>query len=1160
MRGKILLFWILLAALALPLGAEPSWVNYQAARLVIGQTSFTRQNPTSSRTAIGGVGGVAVDGQNLFIADGNRVGSFPVNNRVLIYKNLSSFLPEPHEALPQDSACPACVGLPDTVLGQTNFETFTAAAGAGMQNAAAVACDGFHLVVADTDNNRVLIWRGLPATNGQQADVVVGQPDFATRLPNTSRAGLRGPQGVWLDGGRLFIADTQNSRVLIYNSIPPSNGANADIVLGQKDFDTRPSPDLTQSNIMTTSSSMLDPVSVTVKDGRMFVTDLGFNRVLIFRTVPASNAAPADVVIGQLNMEGNTPNNSSELCDPTGEKDEEGKDIYPQRCDATLSFPRFALSDGARLYVADGGNDRILIFNQIPTVNGAPADVVLGQPDFESLVESEGPESVRSATSLAHDGTNLYVADPFTRRVLVFTPGENMIAQGGLRNAASFQVRAQGFVMLDGDPTMTTGENPTVAAGQDLTITIGNSFTSEDDDVEYKYTLVAGDTRETARDKLMALLNDDPNGLVTGRPILGAGTFPVGRVTFGGEIQVGDTVTLTIADRTYRVTATADDTVTGFVDNFQFFIENDDNPNVVSEREFDKPNTLLLTARNAGPAGNSIPYSVSVSPGALVTAVAEGATLAGGSFPYGIRILARKEGDAGNDITLAAATSTSGGISFRTSGSTLAGGGDAQELPAGSLAAIFGENLAPFEMGATLVNGRLPTELAGVQVYTNGVLSPLLAVSPNQINFQVPYEALGRAISVYVRRTNDGAVMASAPRGTKVTLAAPGLFAFAGPEPRRGVVVHGAGPATGTIAISAVSTSTGTGNTEPTIRAGVTATVIISGREYSYTTVEGDTATSVRDRLIEVINGGEGDPEVTAAPQKIGFFSARADVTFGGEIRAGDVVTLIINNRAYSYTVRENDTLVAVRNILVERVNSGLGDPDVFARRIEQVGSIVLQLVARNLGTEGNSIPFTVEVSEGAAITATSNVAEQGVLQGGQTPPVILLVAREPGRQGNFILLSGTTSDGAVLTVTPNSPNLCCGNEAFSLVTDENPAVPGETIVVFGSGMGLTAPTPASIGLESGMATPNDPLLNLPTPGTEGVFVSSLVARRTAQVEFSGLMPGFVGVYQINLKLNGDLPDDPQTVLHVAQSLFISNVITFPVKNLRPKRDQTDTF
>ena len=32
--------------------------------------------------------------------------------------------------------------------------------------------------------------------------------------------------------------------------------------------------------------------------------------------------------------------------------------------------------------MADGGNDRVLIFNQIPTSNGATeADVILGQPD-----------------------------------------------------------------------------------------------------------------------------------------------------------------------------------------------------------------------------------------------------------------------------------------------------------------------------------------------------------------------------------------------------------------------------------------------------------------------------------------------------------------------------------------------------------------------------------------------------------------------------------------------------------------------------------------------------------------------------------------------------------------------------------------------------------
>ena len=42
-----------------------------------------------------------------------------------------------------------------------------------------------HLYVSDTGNNRVLGWRdaaGFP--NGQMADLVIGQPDFFSTLPN----------------------------------------------------------------------------------------------------------------------------------------------------------------------------------------------------------------------------------------------------------------------------------------------------------------------------------------------------------------------------------------------------------------------------------------------------------------------------------------------------------------------------------------------------------------------------------------------------------------------------------------------------------------------------------------------------------------------------------------------------------------------------------------------------------------------------------------------------------------------------------------------------------------------------------------------------------------------------------------------------------------
>ena len=113
------------------------------------------------------------------------------------------------------------------VLGQTDFTTIDPTlkpTRTGMRNPTAVASDGVHLIVADTDSNRVLIWNTIPTQNNQPADVVVGQPDFTTNFPSNppSAKSMSGPQGVWIQNGKLYVADTHNNRVLIFNSIPTS--------------------------------------------------------------------------------------------------------------------------------------------------------------------------------------------------------------------------------------------------------------------------------------------------------------------------------------------------------------------------------------------------------------------------------------------------------------------------------------------------------------------------------------------------------------------------------------------------------------------------------------------------------------------------------------------------------------------------------------------------------------------------------------------------------------------------------------------------------------------------------------------------------------------------------------------------------------------------
>ncbi len=1132
-----------------PLWAEPAWVTQQGARLVVGQPSFTRQAPISSRETIGGVAGVAFGGDILVIADGNRVGSQPVNNRVLIYRNVSSFVPPPDAELDQNGSCPACVGLADVVLGQPDFDTFVPGVMTGMQNPTGVATDGVRIAVADTDNNRVLLWNSIPTQNGTLPDVVLGQDGPDSNSPGTSNKTMRGPQGVWFDGGRLFIADTQNSRVLIYNSIPASSGATADVVLGQPDFDTRPEPDLTQSNVSASATSMLDPVSVTVGNGKMFVTDLGFNRVLIFNSVPTSNAAPADIVIGQPDMESESllANNSAELCpqpeEPPTEDDDPDDDTAdddtpppPIRCDKTLSFPRFALSDGKSLFVSDGGNDRILIFNEIPTENGAAADVVLGQADFETLLESDGAGSVRAPQALAHDGTNLYVADPFARRVLLFTPGEDQIAQDGLRNSASFAIRAFGFARFERNAD----------EGQELGVTIN--------DTEYLYTAEAGDPASLVRDNIMAQIANDPEAAVLVRPSIGQGNHALGRVKFGGQNRAGEVVTLRVGDRVYQATVRPGDAVTFLVDQFNFFINDGPlgpDPLVVSERDPNDVDTILMTAAEVGEEGNSIPYSVEVEPDSQLTIEAEGPALAGGSREQFILLFAKEEGVAGNDTQLMVTTIGAGGFVLAISGGFMTGGSDARELPVGTLTSIFGVDFSDGEYHAELNDGKLPTELGGVRVYTSGIQVPLTFVSPTQINFPLPWELEGTSCSIYVwRRMPDGTVKTSAPRAADVTRAAPGLFAFQGPEPRQAVALHGQGKATGTVAVTANEPSA----TQP-VPEGVELTISINGRDYQITTTASEDAVSIRDRLVNAINGGDGDPDVIASPGEAGFFSARVTVTLKGEPRVGDIVTIFVRDRFYAVFVQEDDTLTSIRNKLVFEVNAGRGDPEVTARRIEQPGDLQMQVIARELGTGGNDVPFDITISpDDSTMTVEKNI-EGDFLEGGRTPPVVFLTAREAGRQGNEIAYTTNSSDTVAVQLTAGGPNLCCGNEEFSLVTQDNPAIPGETLIFFGTGLGLTAPVPISEGLGSGQITPSEPLFTVPFVADD--FVSSLAGGKTAQVRFVGLAPGMIGVYQLNLKLIEDLPDDPGMRLTIAQRLFISNIVTVPVKNLRP-RARTD--
>ena len=70
----------------------------------------------------------------------------------------------------------------------------------------------------------------------EPASLVVGQTSFISGTTGTGSSGLMGAFGVSGDSTHLYAADTNGSRVMIYNPIPNSNGVTASFAMGQSVF------------------------------------------------------------------------------------------------------------------------------------------------------------------------------------------------------------------------------------------------------------------------------------------------------------------------------------------------------------------------------------------------------------------------------------------------------------------------------------------------------------------------------------------------------------------------------------------------------------------------------------------------------------------------------------------------------------------------------------------------------------------------------------------------------------------------------------------------------------------------------------------------------------------------------------------------------------
>lgn len=139
------------------------------------------------------------------------------------------------------------------------------------------------LLVADAGDHRVLGWSPQPAGDCD-AEQVLGQPDFTSAEewpygPHTNDK-FRFPYAIGLDGDTLAVADTANNRVLIWDGMPDGPYCRgADHVLAQPDFGANGENRWTAVQ----HDTLCWPYGLSLRGDRLAVADSGNNRVMLWR-------------------------------------------------------------------------------------------------------------------------------------------------------------------------------------------------------------------------------------------------------------------------------------------------------------------------------------------------------------------------------------------------------------------------------------------------------------------------------------------------------------------------------------------------------------------------------------------------------------------------------------------------------------------------------------------------------------------------------------------------------------------------------------------------------------------------------------------------------------------------------------------------------------
>ena len=411
----------------------------QTATFVLGQpdlmSSGCNQNASASAATLCLPGALQLDqsAHQLYVADYG-------NSRVLAYDL-------------QNNGTPAS-GTASAVLGQSDFSQSACNQNASLSAATLCYPQGLALdpsarilYVADSSNSRVLGFSlesdGTPAST--TAAYVLGQSDMTTYNPGcswnnnaTSDSTLCVPLGLAIDSAshHLYVADSSNSRLVIYNLNADDSPANAtaSLLLGQTSSTAHA---CNQGNSLgATTLCAPGDVWLDAQTQTLFISDTNNNRLSAFMLDAGSPiSSEASFAVGQASLSSNNPNGVS-MPNASG-----------------LGLPVGAAIDGTNhtIFIVDSGNNRVVehsLSAQNTLVNNA-ASAVLGQSD---LVHGGCNVGGVSASSLCNPFGGV-VLDSGNHRLFVSDSGNNRVLVYDLTNTNQPSGRVAAFVLGQGSLT-----------------------------------------------------------------------------------------------------------------------------------------------------------------------------------------------------------------------------------------------------------------------------------------------------------------------------------------------------------------------------------------------------------------------------------------------------------------------------------------------------------------------------------------------------------------------------------------------------------------------------------------------------------------------------------------------------------------------------------